>query len=178
MCQRTPPTVHICGHVCIVAMWTYGRTLRRGQVPFLVYIKVQPGPSVAMENGRTVSKGNTLTSGNHIQKAAMFAPIPLTRLVSTDKVHVECCGDLRSATEWIEGPHPHVMPEGVSGVHLVGSQVAKLQQHLFNFSSEDRISLCSPGWPCTLGDPPFQPPELLRSQMGAIIPGVALFLLL
>lgn len=61
-----------------MAMWTYGRALRRGQVPFPVHIKVGPGPSVAMEHERAISTGNTLTSRNPMQKAAMFAPIPLT----------------------------------------------------------------------------------------------------
>lgn len=72
-----------------------------------------------------------MTSRNYMQKAAMFALIPMTHLGSTDQVHVESCGDLRSATVWIEGLRSHDMPEGVSGAHLVGSHVAKPDWNLF-----------------------------------------------
>lgn len=91
--------------------------------PGLARQPLPPSP-VAMENESAVYTRNTLTSRNHMQKAAMFALIPKTHLGSTDQVHVECCGDLRSATAWIEGPPPHGMPEGVYGAHLVGPHVA------------------------------------------------------
>lgn len=84
MSENTAHSSYICGHECITALWTYGRNLRRGQVPFLVHIKVGAGPSVAMENESAVYTRNTLTSRNHMQKAAMFALTPKTHLGSTD----------------------------------------------------------------------------------------------
>lgn len=74
--RSTSPILRICDHAFIMAMWKDERALRRGQVPFVVHIKVGPGSLVAMENGRAVSTGSMLTSGNYMQKAAMFVPIP------------------------------------------------------------------------------------------------------
>jgi hypothetical protein len=47
---------------------------------------------------------------------------PPIYLALTDQVHVEYCGDLKSATEWVLGPYPCDLPSG-----------AKPQWHLLMF---------------------------------------------